>query len=69
MAPAKTSPAIIDLLSKDTKKALDDPRFVKQMQSQDLEIIGTTPSKMVDIMRADTAKWKHLIDVTDAKVR
>jgi tripartite-type tricarboxylate transporter receptor subunit TctC len=69
LAPAKTSPAIIDLLAKDTKKALDDPRFVKQMQSQGLEIIGTTPSEMVDIMHADTAKWKHLIDVTGARVR
>ncbi len=69
LAPAKTPAAIVDLLSKDTNKALADPRFVKQMQSQGLEIIGTTPSEMVDIMHADTAKWKHLIDVTGAKVR
>jgi len=68
LAPAKTSPAIVNLLSKDTNKALVDPRFVKQMQSQGLEIIGTTPTQMVDIMRADTEKWKHLIDVTGAKV-
>ena len=69
LAPAKTPAAIVDLLSKDTNKALANPRFVKQMQSQGLEIIGTTPSQMVKIMRTDTAKWKHLIDVTGAKVR
>lgn len=33
LAPAKTSPAIVDLLSKDTKGALADSCFVKQMQS------------------------------------
>jgi hypothetical protein len=38
------------------------------MQSQGLEIIGSSSAEMMDVMRADTKKWRHMIDVTGTKV-
>ena len=68
LAPEKTPPDIVERLTRETKAALADPRFVKRMQSQGLEIIGSSSAEMMDVMRADTKKWRHMIDVTGTKV-
>jgi tripartite-type tricarboxylate transporter receptor subunit TctC len=68
LAPAKTPPEIVERLTAEIKKAVANPRFAKRMQDQGLEVIGSTPAEMLAAMRADTQKWKHIIDLTGTKV-
>jgi tripartite-type tricarboxylate transporter receptor subunit TctC len=67
LAPAKTPPVIVDRLSDEIAKAKVDPGFVAAMRSQGLEIIDGTPSDMLDIIRADTKKWKQVIETIGIK--
>lgn len=68
LAPAKTPKPILNLLSKEVKKAAADPRFMDLMHSQGLEIIISTPEQMMSRMRDDTKKWKQLIDEVGIKI-
>ena len=67
LAPAKTPPEVVDRLSKEIAKAKADPGFVATMRSQGLEIIDGTPNDMLDIIRADTKKWKQVIETIGVK--
>jgi tripartite-type tricarboxylate transporter receptor subunit TctC len=64
LVPSKTPSDIVDRLVLATKTAITNPTFVKQMESQGLEIIGSTSAEMLDVMHADTRKWKQIIDIT-----
>jgi tripartite-type tricarboxylate transporter receptor subunit TctC len=66
LAPAKTPPDIVKFLSDAVEKAKADPRFVAAMANQSLEIIDPSES-LLEIMRADVAKWKKVIEVTGTK--
>jgi hypothetical protein len=38
------------------------------MNSQGLQIVGSTPDQMMGAMRADTTKWSNLIQATGIKL-
>jgi len=66
LAPAKTPPEIVQLLSKQVEKAKTDPRFVTPMHNQSLDIIDPSEN-LTQIMRDDVAKWKKLIETNRIK--
>jgi tripartite-type tricarboxylate transporter receptor subunit TctC len=68
LAPAGTPKAIVDRLSEEVKKAVNDPRFADRMKSQGLEVVGSTPEQMLAAMQSDTKKWAELIQATDIKI-
>jgi tripartite-type tricarboxylate transporter receptor subunit TctC len=68
LAPANTPKPILDLLSREVKKAVAEPQFVGRMQTQGLNIIGSTPEQMTLRMKDDTKKWKTLIDDAGLKI-
>lgn len=68
LAPAKTPKAIVDRLSQEVKKAVDDPKFGERMKAQGLESVGSTPGAMLSTMQADTKKWAELIEATGIKI-
>jgi tripartite-type tricarboxylate transporter receptor subunit TctC len=66
LAPAKTPPEVVKLLSDAVAKAKTDPRFVTAMQAESLEIIDPSED-LTSIMHADMEKWKRVIEVTGTK--
>jgi tripartite-type tricarboxylate transporter receptor subunit TctC len=68
LAPAKTPSDIVERLSQAIKNSVADPRFRERLNKQGLEVIGSTPSEMLATMRADTQKWKKIIDTAGVKV-
>ncbi|MEA3027452.1 MAG: hypothetical protein QOF91_2737 [Alphaproteobacteria bacterium] len=68
LAPAKTPKAIVERLSGEVNKAVNDPRFSGRMAAQGLVVVGGTPEEMLATMQADTRKWADLIKAADIKI-
>jgi len=68
LAPAGTPKAIVDRLSQEVNKAVNNPRFADRMKAQGLQVVGSTPEQMLAAMHADTKKWAELIQSTDIKI-
>ena len=68
LAPAKTPKPIVDRLSGEVHKAVNDSRFSGRMTAQGLQVVGSTPGEMLATMRADTRKWADLIKAADIKI-
>lgn len=68
MAPAKTPPAIVQKLSAEISKQLDDPAMIAWMKTQGLEKIGSTPEQFAQALRDETAQWRKVIEETGVKV-
>jgi tripartite-type tricarboxylate transporter receptor subunit TctC len=68
LAPAKTPKSIVDRLSLEVQKAVNDPKFSGRMTAQGLDIVGSTPESMLALMQADTKKWGEVIKFTGTKI-
>jgi tripartite-type tricarboxylate transporter receptor subunit TctC len=68
LAPAKTPQAVIDRLAMEMKRVGSDPRFVASIASQGLDIIASSPSEMLQAMRADSEKWGGVIRATGTTI-
>ncbi|MBX9842844.1 MAG: tripartite tricarboxylate transporter substrate binding protein [Xanthobacteraceae bacterium] len=67
-APAGTPPAIIDRLSAEVKKMIDDPDFrTRVFEPTYFRSMASTPAEFVGTIRAESARWKQFVD--DAKLR
>jgi tripartite-type tricarboxylate transporter receptor subunit TctC len=61
MAPAGTPKAILNQLSAEVKKALDDPEVKEKLNAQGLTPRGTTPDELGTATKAQLAKYGELI--------
>ena len=61
MAPAGTPKAILNQLSAEVKKALDDPEVKEKLNAQGLTPKGTTPEELGTATKAQLAKYGDLI--------
>jgi tripartite-type tricarboxylate transporter receptor subunit TctC len=61
LAPAATPSAIIEKLSADANKVLQDPEVKERMLALGAEPSGDTPSEFAAFIRADQAKWSKLM--------
>lgn len=68
LAPAKTPQPIIERLSAEARKAVQDPRFSERMTAQGLQVVGGTSAEMLATMQADTQKWTELIKSANIKI-
>jgi tripartite-type tricarboxylate transporter receptor subunit TctC len=68
LAPAKTPKPIVDRLSAEVSKAVHDPRFADKMNTQGLDVVGSTPEEMSATMKADTTRWSALIKATGINI-
>jgi tripartite-type tricarboxylate transporter receptor subunit TctC len=66
LAPAKTSPAIIDRLYKATQKALLNPDVKKRIEPSGTVLVGSSPKEFAQTIRSDLKRWGKVI--TTAKV-
>jgi tripartite-type tricarboxylate transporter receptor subunit TctC len=68
LAPAKTPQPVIDILSQAVKIAAADPRFVKALVPEGLEILANSPDEMRAMIKTDTAKWGDVVKATGVKL-
>ena len=67
-APAGTPRAVIEQLSAATARVLKDPAMVKQLNELAMEANDSTPASAAEYVRAQTAKWKPVIEATGMKL-
>jgi len=60
-APAKTPPAILARLHKETVRALNDPGVRERLQGLGAEIVASTPQQYAAYVRDEIAKWAKVI--------
>ncbi len=66
MAPAGTSPAIIERLHQSVLAALRTPLLRQRLEELGLEAIGDTPAEFSAAMQQDLAKWREVVRVSGA---
>ena len=60
IAPAKTPPAIVNLLASKVGEFLQSPDVQRQMQEQGFETIGNTPAEFEAQIRGEVTKWSQI---------
>jgi tripartite-type tricarboxylate transporter receptor subunit TctC len=66
-APARTPPAIIALLHKETVAVLNQPDIVARLAQDGASVVGNTPQAFAQELRNETAKWAKVIK--DANIK
>jgi tripartite-type tricarboxylate transporter receptor subunit TctC len=62
VAPAGTSPAILDKLHAEIISILKMPEVVEQLERVHMEPVGNTPRQMAAAIAADLKRWQPLIE-------
>jgi tripartite-type tricarboxylate transporter receptor subunit TctC len=68
MAPAGTSPAVIDKLNREIVKILRLPDVKEALAAQGAEIIGNTPEEFAAVIKSETASWAAVVRTSGAHV-
>ena len=61
LAPAGTTPAIVNKLHQDSLKALAHPDMRASLTKLGLDTVGSAPAEFATIMKSDIAKWAKVI--------
>jgi tripartite-type tricarboxylate transporter receptor subunit TctC len=67
-APAGTAREVIDRVSAAIVAALRVPEIREKSLALGLEPTGTTPEALAEIMAADTARWRAIVEATGFSV-
>jgi tripartite-type tricarboxylate transporter receptor subunit TctC len=68
MAPAGTPRPIVDRLNAEINKTVRDPQIVRErMNTVGLEAVGSTPEELLDVMKAELAKYTKV--ARDANIK
>lgn len=66
MAPEKTSPALVERISRDIVAIYKDPAFVAKLKSFNVDPVGATPPQAARFIADETVLWSAV--VKDAKI-
>jgi len=69
LAPANTPPAIVAKLNAEILGALKDPETRTLLESQAMQIVGSSPEAFAGFIRKDIAIWKEVADQAEIEVR
>ena len=69
LAPAKTPPAIVARLYAEIQDALKDPETRTLLESQAMQIVGSSPEAFAGFITKDIAIWKEVADQAKIEVR
>jgi tripartite-type tricarboxylate transporter receptor subunit TctC len=61
LAPAGTSPAIIDIIHRETTRILALPDVRRQLAEAGLDIVGNTPAEFSAVIRSEIPLWSAVI--------
>jgi tripartite-type tricarboxylate transporter receptor subunit TctC len=67
LAPAGTPRAIVEILNKETNRALHQPDVSGRIAAEGSEAVGVTPQQLAAHMKAEHAKWVTVIKATGIK--
>ena len=67
LAPAKTPPVIISLLSREIVKALKAPEVGERFAADGSEPLGRTPEDFTAYIKSELAKWAKVVKETGVK--
>jgi tripartite-type tricarboxylate transporter receptor subunit TctC len=68
LAPAKTDPAIVDKLYRETKRVLERAEFKNRFEPTGTQIVVNSPAEFAKIIKTDLAKWAVVIKSSGAKM-
>jgi tripartite-type tricarboxylate transporter receptor subunit TctC len=68
LAPAKTAPAIVDQLYRETKRALLLPDIRGRFEPTGTVMVGSTPQEFGEVIKSDLVKWRRVIKTSGAKM-
>jgi tripartite-type tricarboxylate transporter receptor subunit TctC len=69
LAPARTPPEIVARLNAEIVEALKDPETRALLESQAMQIVGSSPEAFADFIKRDIAIWKQVADQAGIEVR
>ncbi len=69
LAPARTSPAIVARLHAEIVEALKDPETRTLIESQAMQIVGSSQEDFARFIKQDIAVWKEVADQAKIEVR
>jgi tripartite-type tricarboxylate transporter receptor subunit TctC len=69
LAPAKTPPAIIAKLNAEIVQALKDPETKSLLESQAIQVVGSSPQAFADYIKQDIALWKDVAEQAKIEVK
>src|SRR6202012_3734785 len=69
LAPAKTPPAIVAKLNAEIVQALKDPETKSLLESQAIQIVGSSPPAFADYIKQDIALWKDVAEQAKIEVK
>ena len=69
LARSGTPQPVLDKLAKATLVALKDPQVREILQSQAAEPVGNTPAEFGQFIRAESAKYAKIVQLTGVKVK
>ena len=69
MAPAGTSKAAIDRLAASAAKAARAPDLVARLQSDGVELIGSTPAELGALIARELPQWRDLAKAANIKLQ
>lgn len=62
IAPAGTSPAIVNKLQAEIAQVLAEPAVRDKLRAQYMDPVGNAPAEFRKVLAADVARWKPVID-------
>jgi len=68
LTPAKTPPAIVNLLNETLRKAMSEPLIKAQLLGQGLETDPDSPEEFTRFIQADKDKWAKVVKDSGAKI-
>jgi tripartite-type tricarboxylate transporter receptor subunit TctC len=69
LAPAKTPPAIVARLNAEIVRALKDPETKSLLESQAIQVVGSSPQAFADYIKQDIALWKDVAEQAKIEVK
>ena len=69
LAPARTPPAIVNLLSVEARKALQTSEVARRMEIEGTDVIANTPAEFAKEVKIEYDKWRELVKKTGMKVQ
>jgi tripartite-type tricarboxylate transporter receptor subunit TctC len=67
MAPPKTSPAVVDRLSRAISEALRMPDAVKRLRDFGATPVGNSPAETAAFIDAEKERWRRVIVEADVR--
>lgn len=67
LAPAKTSPEVVERLGREVAKTLRKPEVREKLRSMGAEIVGSTPAEYTEFLKRDAEHWARVIKAAGVK--